>query len=270
MVDPRSFGDAGDGKEKKMEHEPPRSRRRTARPTWRSFVSSQTYNRDWGAKTTLAAILSSIGALLVGAGLVFAFAVDPPTLGWVWFAIVSIIIVGLGTLAPLAFERTRVSPQRPAVAVDPERRLLVIADSHCSETALCDEILARRDGAVAVHIVVPVRVSHLHFLTDDESEERREAQESLSISVGLLHQRGVSTTGSVGSDKPLESMTDALGSFPATHVLLATPPEGESYWLERSLLAKARALTRVPVTHVVVPSTPTAGPTSEARRAAPV
>ena len=62
-------------------------------------------------------------------------------------------------------------------------------------------------------------------------------------------------TGSVGSDKPLESMTDALGSFPATQVLLATPPEEESYWLERDLLAKARSLTRIPVTQVVVPAT---------------
>jgi hypothetical protein len=78
----------------------------------------------------------------------------------------------------------------------------------------------------------------------------------MSISVGLLQKRGVSTTGSVGSDKPHESMTDALGSFPATHVLLATPPEEESYWLERGLLEKARALTAVPVTQVVVPGKP--------------
>ncbi|MGH3023111.1 MAG: hypothetical protein ACRDNI_05590 [Gaiellaceae bacterium] len=132
----------------------------------------------------------------------------------------------------------------------------MVADAHCSEIVLCDEIVARLDGAVAVHLVVPVRVSHLHFLTDDESEERCEAEESMSISIGLLRQRGVSSTGSVGSDKPLESMTDALGSFPATRVLLATPPEEESYWLERGLPAKARALTRVPVAHVVVPSGP--------------
>jgi hypothetical protein len=48
-------------------------------------------------------------------------------------------------------------------------------------------------------------------------------------------------------EQPLESMTDALGFFPATDVLLATPPEEESYWLERDLPEKARALTAVPV-----------------------
>jgi hypothetical protein len=207
-------------------------------------------------KTRVAVILSTIGAGLVIYALIVAIAIHPPPLGWVGFAIVSIIVLGLGALAPLAFERTRVSPQRPAATGDARKRLLVIADSHCRETALCDEILAHLHGHIAVHLVVPVRVSHLHFLTDDESGEGQEAEQSMSISVGLLQKRGVSTTGSVGSDKPLESMTDALGFFPATDVLLATPPEEESYWLERGLLEKARALTAVPVTQVVVPGKP--------------
>ena len=75
--------------------------------------------------------------------------------------------------------------------------------------------------------------------------------------VELLQRRGISATGSVGTDKPLESMSDALGAFPATHVLLATPPEGESYWLERDLLAKARPLTKLPITQTTVASTST-------------
>jgi hypothetical protein len=217
---------------------------------------SRAHSHRWGAKKSVAVLFSSIGAVLLAYGVVVAFVIQPPARGWLGFATVSIILLGLGALAPLAFERTRVSPQRPADAIDGGRRLLVIADSQLMEKDLCDEIYARLDGAVAVHLVVPVRVSHLHFLTDDEVEERREAAETMSISVGLLRRRGVPATGSVGSDKPLESMTDALGSFPATHVLLATPPEEESYWLERGLLAKARALTAVPVMQVVVPRLP--------------
>jgi hypothetical protein len=203
-------------------------------------------------KRRVAVILSTIGAALLMYALIVAFVVHPPPLGWVGFAIVSLIVLGLSALAPLAFERTRVSPLRPAANGDTRKRLLVIADSHCSETALCDEILPRLHRHIAVHLVVPVRVSHLHFLTDDELKEEQEAERSVSTSIGLLEKRGVSTTGSVGSDKPLESMTDALGFFPATDVLLATPPEEESYWLERDLLEKARALTAVPVRQVVV------------------
>lgn len=217
-------------------------------------------------KPTVLAIGSVAAALTVSA-LIVAFAIRPPALGWLGFAIVSISVLGLAALVPLAFELTRVSALPPADAVDREQRLLVIADSHCSETALCDEIVARLADAVAVHLVTPVRVSHLHFMADDESAELREAETSMRISVGLLQQRGVSTTGSVGSDKPLESMTDALASFPATRVLLVTPPEEDAYWLERDLLAKARPLTDVPVTQVVVPSTPEVGPTPGPRGA---
>jgi hypothetical protein len=203
-------------------------------------------------KRRVAMILSTIGAALLMYALIVAFAIHPPPLGWVGFAIVSLIVLGLGALAPTAFERTRVSPQRPAVGLDREKRLLVVADSHCSERALSDEIVARLPGTVLVHVAVPVRVSHLHFLTDDEFNEAQDAERSMLTSVGLLRQRGVSATGSLGSDKPLESMTDALGFFPANDVLLATPPDGESYWLERDLLEKARGLTGVPVRQVVV------------------
>jgi len=199
-------------------------------------------------------VVTSAGAILILYGLIVGFIIKPPALGWVGFAIMSTVVLGLCAFAPLAFERTRVSAPRPADPIDRQKRLLVVADSHCDANALCDEIFVRHGDAVATHVVVPVRVSHLHFVTEDENHEWREARRSLLHTVGLLQQRAAVATGSVGSDKPLESMTDALGSFPATHVLLATPEE-ESYWLERDLLAKARSLTRIPVTQVVLPAT---------------
>jgi hypothetical protein len=206
-------------------------------------------------------IFASTGAVLAAYGFLVAFVLRPPLLGWIGLGIVSTVVLGLAALAPIAFERTRVSALRPAYSVDRQTRLLVVADSHCDESALCEEILARLGDAALVHVVVPVRVSHLHFFTDDENRERHYARQNMLRTVALLRKQGAAATGSVGSDKPLESMTDALGSFPATRVLLAIPPEQESYWLERGLLAKARRLTRIPVTQVVVPSTaiPTAG-----------
>jgi hypothetical protein len=206
-------------------------------------------------KTNAALIFASIVAVLVLAALVTAFFVDPPAVGWVGFAIVSAVAIGLGAGATVLVPRMRVSPPRPAVAGDKERRLLVVADTSCSDAVLCDEIHARLDGAVAVHLIVPVRVSRLHFLANDEAEEQRDAEETTLSRVGLLQRHGIRATGTVGSDKPLESMTDALATFPATEVLLALPPEEESYWLERDLLAKARALTELPITQVTIAST---------------
>jgi hypothetical protein len=132
--------------------------------------------------------------------------------------------------------------------------LLVIADPHCSRIGLRDEVLLRLADVAAVHLVVPVRVSHLHFLADDESHEHDEADRSLRASLALLEHRGVAVTGSVGADKPLEAMTDALASFAATRVLLVTPPKREAYWAERDLLARARPLTTIRVDQVFVPA----------------
>ena len=129
--------------------------------------------RNWGAKANVALIFASIAAVLVVAALVTGFVVDPPALGWVGFVIASAVVVGLGAAATLLVPRMRVSAPRPAVAPDPERRLLVVADAYCSEAAVCDVIQARLHHAVAVHVVVPVRVSHLHFLANDEAEERQ-------------------------------------------------------------------------------------------------
>lgn len=157
--------------------------------------------RNWGAKANVAIIFTSLAAVLVVTAFITAFVVGPPALGWVGFAIVSAVVAGLGAIATLVLPRMRVSAPTPAAAADADRRLLVVADAGCSAAALCDEIRARLDGAVAVHLVVPVRVSRLHFLTNDEAEEQREAEQMMLIVVGLLRQREIAATGSVGSDK---------------------------------------------------------------------
>ena len=200
-------------------------------------------------------VLASLAAVLAAAALATALVLEPPRLGWIGFAILSLIVFALGAAATLAVPRLRVSPLVPAVVDDRTHRLLVVADAICSPPALVDAICEHSlDDVDVVHLVVPVRVSHLHFLTDNESRERRQAESRLALTLGLLHERGLIATGAVGDDKPLESMTDALGTFAATHVLLAIPPERESYWLERELLPKARALATVEVRQVVVPA----------------
>jgi hypothetical protein len=161
----------------------------------------------------------------------------------------------LTATAAAAFARFRVSPLQPAATLDRETRLLVVADEHCGSPGLWKAIDSRLADAVAVHLVVPVRVSHLHYLTNDESRESHAADARVRLAVGLLRRHGVSVTGGVGSDDPLESIADALSAFPATHVLLATSTEQDSYWMEQGLLAKARALTPLKVSHVVVPPT---------------
>jgi hypothetical protein len=195
-------------------------------------------------------LLISVGAILAADAVVVALLIKPPAVGWVGFAVVAAIVLLLAALIPIAFERTRVSPRLLARAHDNDERLLAVADPLCSEVLLCEAVAAR--GTAGVHVVVPLRVSPLHFLTDDESAETAEAEQTMSTTVALLRQRGIPASGSVGTDKPLESMTDALGVLAATRVLFALPPDSESYWLERGLLEKAQRLTPLPVEQVVV------------------
>ena len=209
--------------------------------------------RLWSQPKRIAVISTMLGAALIAAGFGFA-ALDPPALAWLGFGLVSVVVLGLGALAPVAFEQTRVSPLPQGEPADAKQLLLVVADSHCAEAAICDAIAARIDERVAVHLVVPIRVSHLHFMTDDEVDEQREAEQVLEATLELLEQRGVAATGEVGDDKPLQSLSDALAFHPATRVLLLTPRLEESYWLERELLAKARRLTTLPITQVVAPA----------------
>lgn len=211
---------------------------------------------SWVAKTTIAWTFALIGVMLLAVALIAALLLHPPLLGWIGFAVVCAIVFGLATVTTIVSPRMRANPQRPAFAPDSKPRLLVVADEHCGSPALWQEVFARLAGAVAVHLVVPVRVSHLHYLTNDEADDFCNAEDRVRLAIGLLRQRGVSVTGGVGSDDPLESMTDALGSFPATRVLLATSTDQDSYWLERGLVAKARTLTPLEVSHVVVPPTP--------------
>jgi hypothetical protein len=217
-------------------------------------------NADRQLLSRVVLVLASLVAILAAAALATALLLAPPMLGWIGFAVLSVIVFAIGAAATLAVPRLRVSPVVPAFAEDRARRLLVVADAICGPPGLSEAICRRDPDDVSVHLVVPVRVSRLHFLTEDESRERRLAEVSLARTLSLLNECGVVATGAVGDDKPLESMTDALGSFAATHVLLAMPTEQESYWMERELLAKARELAAVDVSQVVVPAAPPAEP----------
>src|SRR5207237_1381710 len=144
-----------------------------------------------GTRTTTAGTFAAIGVVLVAAALVAAFLLHPPLLGWIGFAVVCAIVFGVAMVATVVFPRMRVIPQRAAAAPDSEPRLLVVADEHCGSPALWQEIYARLAGAVVVHLVVPVRVSHLHYLTNDESGETCDAEDRVRLAIGLLRQRGV-------------------------------------------------------------------------------
>jgi len=77
------------------------------------------------------------------------------------------------------------------------------------------------------------------------------AEARLEDSVLALAAAGVEARGQVGDDDPLQAIEDALRTFGADEIILATHPEGRSKWLERGVVERARERFDLPITHVV-------------------
>jgi GABA permease len=117
---------------------------------------------------------------------------------------------------------------------------------------LLDEVAQRvSDAPVEVLVVVPALNSRLRHWCSDVDAAVARAQERLTLALADLRTRGVRARGEVGDANPLVAIDDALAHFPASAILIATLPPGESNWLERRLIDKARARFDVPVTHLV-------------------
>lgn len=67
-----------------------------------------------------------------------------------------------------------------------------------------------------------------------------------------LRRFGVEAHGHVGGCDPLRAIEDALRTFRADEVVLATHPPGRSHWLEQGLVERAKERLEVPLHHVVV------------------
>lgn len=132
--------------------------------------------------------------------------------------------------------------------------LLVVANRTCPCPMLLDEVARRvSDAPMEVLVVVPALNSRLrHWLSDVDDAVAR-AHDRLTVALADLRTRGVRASGEVGDANPLVAIEDALAHFEASAIVIATLPPGQSNWLERGLIEKARARFEAPVTHLVSP-----------------
>lgn len=134
-------------------------------------------------------------------------------------------------------------------------RLLVIANETCASRAVMAAIRQRVsvDGTGEVFVVAPAlshsRVSH--WFSSDVRSAREEASARLEQSLGALAAGGIRADGDLGDADPLQALDDAIRIHQPTHVLIATHTPERSQWLERKLVERAKAMTDLPVEHVV-------------------
>jgi hypothetical protein len=133
----------------------------------------------------------------------------------------------------------------------PTPGILVIANRTCPCPALVDEVARRAgDTPAEVLVVAPALNSRLRHWVSDVDGAIARAHDRVELAVGELRERGVRTRGEVGDSNPMVAITDALANFPASEIVIATHPAGQSNWLERGLIENARARFDIPLTLV--------------------
>jgi hypothetical protein len=133
------------------------------------------------------------------------------------------------------------------------RKILIISNETLAGAALRDEVARRALASGAeVLVVCPALNSRLRHWLSDEDGARAAARKRLAESLAALAARGVTARGEIGDADPIAAARDALRTFPADEIVIATHPPGRSNWLEKDVVNRARAAFHVPVTGIVV------------------
>jgi hypothetical protein len=197
-------------------------------------------------------LVLALGALI---GFTVAFARPLPAAAWAGLGIVVVVTLLLTAVALVIVMRTDRASLEPAerrVEAEPgTRRVLVVASETIGSEKLRDEVCDRAAGRESeVLVVAPVLSTPLAHWTGAEDRARAEAEGRLEAELRILAGLGVRARGEVGADDPLQAVDDALRTFPADEIVIATHPQGRSNWLEEGVVGRVREAYGLPVTHV--------------------
>lgn len=134
-----------------------------------------------------------------------------------------------------------------------ERRILVIANETPAGEKLVPEIERAAAGRHAnVLVVSPALVSHVRHWMSDVDGAQAQAQLRLDATLGPLRTAGIDAHGTIGDEDPRQAIDDALRTFGADAIIIATHAEGRSNWRERGIVPRAREQYALPITHLVI------------------
>jgi hypothetical protein len=195
-------------------------------------------------------------SFVLAAALCFLAVGIAAALGGAAAALAAVLSLGLG--AGIGIYLTSDPRERePAVwarrAPDERKRVLVLANETLPHRSLRNEIQNRAEpGSAEVLLVAPALDSRALHWSAEEDARRAEASGRLDGAVAFLTAAGVEAHGVVGDADPLQAIEQALRTFAADEVLIATGPHGKSSRLQPDVIANARERFQVPVAHIVV------------------
>jgi nucleotide-binding universal stress UspA family protein len=131
------------------------------------------------------------------------------------------------------------------------RKILVVTTDAGDIAAVREQVERAAGGETPdVRVVVPAaKLSPLRWLASDEDDARREAAKEAQAAADALP--GVAE-GEVGDPDPVQAVEDALRTFPADELVIATRTGDEADWLERGSGEEALRRFDLPVRRVVL------------------
>jgi hypothetical protein len=134
-------------------------------------------------------------------------------------------------------------------------RLLVIANETVAENVLIDAVRHRAGGTHAqVLVVAPALTGRLAYWSSADGPARLSARQRLTRCLKALDAGRIDAEGHIGDADPLLAIEDALRLFAADEIIVATHPEGQSNWLARDIISRARDRFPQEIHHIAVDS----------------
>jgi hypothetical protein len=143
------------------------------------------------------------------------------------------VAVGALVAVAIVYIAVRARPRGPIGerGRDGKRRLLVVAACPVEDPDAVAEIAAAaregEDGEVDVTVLAPARIGFLDRWASDLEGARRQAQQTLVMTVASLAKAGVAAEARVGDEDLVQAVEDATRSFAATEVILVTCEDEE-------------------------------------------
>ncbi len=168
----------------------------------------------------------------------------------VW-AVVTAAAVALYLVPRPAARELRTAPPRLGGA-DERLTLVVVAGTPVAGSGVGAIETASPGYRTRVLVVCPAGVARVDRWTSAVDGARAQSQRDLDESLACLRAAGIDAQGEIGDEDPLRAIEDALRTFGADSIVVATPPDGAGGSTAPDVAAAAQARFALPVARVVV------------------
>ena len=120
------------------------------------------------------------------------------------------------------------------------KKILALVSEPISGDVLKNAIGADDAEEAEVLVVAPALNDKLRFWASDPDEAIERAGAVAQESAERMEEEGVDAAGDTGESDPLLAIQDALQTFHADEIVLATHPDGERNWLEEGVVEEAQ------------------------------